>query len=142
VFILLQARGEERECADAERARGSFEMMGTQLFNAAADGNSTKIRTLLSRDTPGVQPFINYQNSNGFTPLHKAADKGHTFVTEQLLAGRCNIDLQTRASVDYKKKGGATPLMLASLNGHASVTKQLIAARCNIDLQDDYGYKS
>ena len=62
-------------------------MMGTQLFNAAADGKSTKVRTLLSRATPGVQPFINYQNSNGFTPLHKAADKGHTFVMEQLLAG-------------------------------------------------------
>ena len=48
-------------------------------------------------------------------------------ITEQLIAARCNVDLQ-----DAK---GCTPLHFAAHHGHAAVTTQLLAARCNVDLQ-------
>jgi ankyrin repeat protein len=157
--IILQAISDvadERECSEyldssqhllhmgpqAAKARGRFSMMGKQLFNAASDGNTTTVKTLLSTiaSTQGRQSSINYQNENGYSPLHKAADKGHTLVTQQLIAAHCNIDLQTGCSGEDEKNGGATPLLIAAQHGHGGIAKQLIAARCNVDLQDDYGY--
>jgi len=147
--IILQAISDEREGqhlphrgSPAAKARGRFVMMGKSLFNAASDGNTTTVQTLLSKITskPGGQASVNYQNENGYSPLHKAAEKGHTLVTQQLIAARCNVDLQTGGSGVDKKKGRATPLIIAAQHGHAAITKQLIAARCNVDLQDDYGY--
>jgi hypothetical protein len=63
--------------------------------------------------------------------LYVAAKHGHSSVTKQLLALRCNVDLQTDK--------GFTPLHVAAQNGHASITEQLIAARCNVDLQEENG---
>jgi ankyrin repeat protein len=51
----------------------------------------------------------------------------HETVTKQLLAARCNVDLQ--------EKNGHTPLHCAAQQGHAPVTKQLLAALCNVDLK-------
>ena len=65
------------------------------------------------------------------SPLHFAAGHGHAAVTKQLIAARCNVDLQD--------KSGRTPLHVVATHGNEAVAKQLIAARCNVDLQDKYG---
>ena len=67
-------------------------MMGQQLCKAAHGGDAAKVSTLLS--TQGAQSFINYQGARGATPLFLAAGKGHAAVTEQLIAARCNVDVQ------------------------------------------------
>ena len=67
----------------------------------------------------------NYLDANGFTPLDMVTGKGHAAMTKQLIAARCNVNLQT--------KKGDTPMHLAAVRGqkgHETVTKQLIAARC------------
>ena len=69
-------------------------MTGQQIWNAARDGDTAKVHTLLS--TQGAQSFINYQDRNGATALHFAADNGHEAVTKQLIAARCNVDLQDK----------------------------------------------
>ena len=46
---------------------------------------------------------------------------------KQLIAARCNVDLQTKMTF--------TPLHIAAAKGHAAATKELLAARCNVDLQ-------
>ena len=74
-------------------------MTGQQLWNAAHQGRASKVRTLLS--TQGTQSFINYQDAHGSTPLHAAALKGHAAVTKELIATRCNVDLQ--------EENGCTP---------------------------------
>jgi hypothetical protein len=42
-------------------------MTGQQLLGAVLDGDTAKVRTLLS--TQDTQSFINYQDARGFTPL-------------------------------------------------------------------------
>ena len=107
-------------------------MTGRQLWEAALEGDSARVSTLLS--TQGAQSFINYQvaHAHGCTPLHLAAGLGHAAVTKQLLAARCNVDVQDT-------NGFTTPLHVAAGSGHEAITKQLIAARCNVDLQDVSG---
>jgi len=53
-------------------------------------------------------------------------------VVEQLIAARCNVDLQT--------KDGDTPLFVAAIKGASSVTRLLIAARCNMNLRTEDGF--
>ncbi len=96
------------------------------LTDAARDGDTVTVRTLLS--AADAQSLMNYQDENGSSPLHLAAENGHASVTAQLIEARCNVDLQD--------ENGATPLHIAAENGHASVTEQLIEARCNVNLQD------
>jgi ankyrin repeat protein len=139
-------------------------MTGQQLIDAASDGHAAKVRTLLS--TQGVQSFINYQDPHGATPLHAAAVKGHAAITKQLIAARCNVDLQEHyaaatplhvaaqeghdavakqllaasCDVNLQTKLGFTPLHYAAGEGHETTTKQLVAARCNVDHQDKDGF--
>ncbi len=87
------------------------------LINAARDGDTVTVKTLLS--AADAKSFMNYQDGNGATPLYK---HGYT------LQGWTD---------DHKD--GYTPLFMAAANGHASVTKQLIQARCNVDLQEKDG---
>jgi hypothetical protein len=46
-------------------------MTGKQLWDAALDGDTAKVGTLLS--TQGAQSFINYQDKHGTTLLFSAA---------------------------------------------------------------------
>ena len=83
-------------------------MTGHQLCEAACDGDTAKLNTLMCAQ--GAQSFINYQDTEGFTVLHESAQKGLETVTEQLLVPRCNVNLQS--------KNGGTPIHVVVGNGH------------------------
>jgi hypothetical protein len=102
---------------------------GAKLFKAANDGDAGEVITLLS--TPGVQRFINYQNSAGRTPLSVAVLGGYSTVTKELIKARCDIDLQG--------EDGGTPLHAAAQEGNVCITEQLIAARSNVNLETKSG---
>ena len=75
------------------------------FFLVVCDGDTVTVGKMLS--AAGAQFLINYQDSlDGWTPLHIAAFHGQVAVTTQLLAARCNVDLQT--------KDGCTPLYLTA----------------------------
>ena len=74
---------------DDERINAAY---GRQLLDAAHDGDSATVRTLLS--TPHASSFINYQDEDGITTLHFAVQQEHAAVAKQLIAARCNVDLQ------------------------------------------------
>ena len=97
------------------RDGGSSAVMGAQLLAAARDGDTTAVRTLLSM--PGAQSFVDYQDEHGATPLHLASYNGHASVTEQLLAARCNVDLQM--------KDGRNALILAQSQGQSAIVTLL-----------------
>jgi len=114
----------------ASKTAGCFQSFRHQLLEAAREGHAAKVSTLLS--TQGAQSFINYQDADGgFTALHYSAGNGHEAVTEQLIAARCDVILQSEV--------GYTPLHIAAIRGHAAVTKLLLKARCNVDLQTNDG---
>jgi hypothetical protein len=98
---------------------------GAKLFKAAEDGDEGKVITLLS--TPGVQRFINYQNTDGRTPLSIAIFGGYSTVTKELIKARCDTDLQG--------EDGGAPLHVAAQEGNVPITEQLIAACCNLNIQ-------
>jgi ankyrin repeat protein len=69
--------------------------------------------------------------TNGATPLHVAASKGHARVIKQLIAGRCKVDIQD--------KKGYTPFFIAVHTRHFDIVDQLINARCKTDLASTGG---
>ena len=66
-------------------------LTGRQLYNAAEEGQTATVRALLS--TPGSQSVINWQDSDGRTPLYIAAQCGTAGVVALLIAARCDVDI-------------------------------------------------
>ena len=108
--------------------------MRPQLFEAACEGDAAKVGTLLS--THAAQSFINYQHANGAAPLHWVVRKGHAAVTKQLIAARCNVDLQMEDS--------STQLFVAAEYGHdcRSALKRTVTLMYRIFLVPRNGYST
>ena len=94
--IVLPSRSARVACS-SELA----EMLGNELLEASTADDCAKVSTLLS--SPDAQSFINYQNKNGFTPLHAATANDHLNVTKVLIEARCNVNANSRI--------GRTPIM-------------------------------
>ncbi len=71
---------------------------GRQLLIAAKNGDTETLKMLLY--TPGSHSFINYHDEHGYTPLHEAVGcPRNNAITKQLIAARCNVDLQVRIEI-------------------------------------------
>ena len=126
--------------------------MEQQLINAALDGKVEEVEALL-RDNPGLD--VNWLDSNSRTPLHCAADGGHSEIVKLFLAHpMINVNIQsllTRQTpaclccengwVEVVRlflkdprttfaddNGGCSPLWWASYWGHCEVVEWLIAS--------------
>jgi len=82
-------------------------MQCTPLHDASLTGHLGCVRQLLGK--PGAYKLtpdeVNAANVNGSTPLHYAAQGGHTKICGMLRAGGARLDAVTRS--------GRTPLMVA-----------------------------
>jgi len=97
-------------------AIGSATKAGNNALHiAAAYGRLEAVKWLLSRVS------VNTTNNDQVTPLHFAAQEGHTEVAERLLR-EDSIDVNKRTDQQ------ATPLHLAAQNGHAEVAERLFRA--------------
>jgi cytohesin len=99
----------------------------TTIHDAAADGNLEIVRTLL-KDNPDL---ISSKDTNGDTPLHWAADKGHKDVAAFLLG--------YHADVNAKGAISQTPLFCAVIFDHADVVELLLADHADVNAKDDVG---
>jgi ankyrin repeat protein len=75
---------------------------------------------------------VDAKNDDECTPLHFAAEKGHTEMAELLI--------KKGADVNAKDEFGCTPLHKAAYNGHIEVVKLLIKAGADVEVKDDLGH--
>jgi ankyrin repeat protein len=70
------------------------EEVGNDLIEASRAGDCAKVETLLA--SQGVESFINYQNEDGFTPLHCSTTNDQLSVTKLLIEPHCNVNVTSR----------------------------------------------
>ncbi|MGV8122947.1 MAG: ankyrin repeat domain-containing protein [Candidatus Xenobiia bacterium LiM19] len=97
-----------------------------ELFDAIKKNDRDKISTILMK---GISP--DGRDSEGFTPLHRAAGSGD-IETMMLL-------LDSGANIEAKENNGATPLAYAVLFEHKEATMLLLSRRARIDSRDASG---
>lgn len=99
----------------------------TSLSYCCANAYLRVVESLTSM--PGVD--INKPDTDGNTPLHFAAQAGHTEVVSHLV-NKCNrsVDLDARNAL------GFTPLMKAALQGRTKIAKILLFAGASPHLRD------
>lgn len=99
----------------------------TALSYACANAFQRVVETVTS--LPGID--INKADTDGNTPLHFAAQAGHTEVVSHLV-NKCNrsVDLDARNAL------GFTPLMKAALQGRTKIAKILLFAGASPHLRD------
>jgi ankyrin len=81
------------------------------LFRAAAVGDLTLCKELVGRGAD-----VNTASAQGFTPLHRAAQNGHTAVVEYLLS---------KGATPTSTQSGETPLDMAQAAGHEKIAALL-----------------
>ena len=89
------------------------EKSAEDLFAAAEKSDLDRVRELLDR---GVK--VDVRNGQGFTPLMRAAVKGHSKVVQALLAAG--------ADANAKAHDGWTVLMWTSIRGHVPIVEMVI----------------
>ncbi|XP_069673228.1 ankyrin repeat domain-containing protein 1-like [Periplaneta americana] len=119
--------GDERQArlllllgADPNAREGGY-ANGTPLHRAAGAGQTGVARELLSTEGTGVDPRDNF----GDTPLHWAAERGHSATCRLLL----NRGADVNAVTHYRN----TPLHLAAQGGHLDVVRILMAKDARFD---------
>ena len=71
---------------------------------------------------------VNAKSSDGKSPLHRAAEKGHVDVAEMLLVHF--------AKINAEDKDGVTPLHWATLGGHQATVELLLAHGADVTAQE------
>jgi ankyrin repeat protein len=102
------------------------------LLGAAARGDASAVRAALAAGTP---PDL--RDKDGRTPLHWAAEGGHTEVIRVLLDAGAEVDAQ-----EQDRYFGRTPLHLAAQGGHTDAIQLLLNAGAEVNAEDrGYGSK-
>ena len=98
------------------------------IHTAAKTGDLAGVQAELDK---GVDVDEGDDSWPGMTPLHYAADEGHTEVVELLIANG--------VEVNGKDEDGRIPLHFAANSGHKEVVELLIANGADVNARDDDG---
>jgi len=100
------------------------------VFEAAAAGQTMRVRDLISADASRVNAFA----SDGFMPLGLAVFFGHPDVVEVLLAAGADVNLASREAMKV------TPLHSAAASRRAGIARLLIAHGANVNARAENGF--
>ncbi|RWS27617.1 GA-binding protein subunit beta-2-like protein, partial [Leptotrombidium deliense] len=96
--------------------------LGKKLLDACKNGETEEVRSLMQSGAPFTTDWL------GTSPLHFAAQYGHSDTAELLL--RAGVSRDTRTKVDR------TPLHAAAQDGHLAIVRLLILHGADVDAKD------
>ncbi|XP_044161792.1 histone-lysine N-methyltransferase EHMT1 isoform X6 [Bufo gargarizans] len=99
-----------------------------QLYFSARQGELQKVLMML---VDGIDPNFKMEQHGKRTPLHAAAEMGHTDI--------CHLLVQAGANLDNCSEDQRTPLMDAAENNHLETAKYLVKAGALLDPKDAEG---
>lgn len=157
--ILLATYYRKTEVAAALLATG----IELNIFEAAATGQTERVRALLKQDAKLVNAYAN----DGFFPLGLAVFFGHQTTVEALLAAGADVNAVTREAMKVSPlhsavaasqlnigklllargananarngEGGFTPLHEAAANGNLAFAKLLLEHKADLNAKGDDG---
>jgi uncharacterized protein len=97
------------------------------VFEAAATGQTNRIRTLIEEDPA----LVNSYSPDGFAPLSLAAFFGHSETVDVLLAAGAEVSAPSRETMKL------TPLASALAAGHNQIARTLIEHGAHINAKGD-----
>ena len=113
----------KRDVVDALLASG----VQLDIFEAAATGQTDRIRTLLEEDPALVKSY----SPDGFAPLSLAAFFGHPDTVDALLAAGAEVSAPSRETMKL------TPLASALATGQNQIARTLIDHGANVNAKGD-----
>ncbi|XP_022099973.1 E3 ubiquitin-protein ligase MIB1-like [Acanthaster planci] len=142
---------------------GSDASSGAALFQAAATGNTNKVREIIKNHPDAVK----FQNDEKQTALQAAAHRGHMDVVSTLVGAKAPLELEDEdgdtalayavlgnkpdivkhlllagSNVNAANNKGLTPLHLAAAKGHQTCVEVLLKpmpSRCDVNCKDQAG---
>ena len=72
---------------------------------------------------------VDWQDENGWAPLHYASENGYLEIVMLLLENKCNLNVTN--------KYGDTPLILAAYFNHMDTVRALVEAGCDITIRNN-----
>lgn len=123
--VLLATYYRKTEVAAALLATG----IKLTIFEAAATGQTERVRALLSQDAALVNAYAN----DGFFPLGLAVFFGHQATVEALLAAGADVNAVTREAMKI------SPLHSAVAAGQLTIGKLLLARGANVNARNGEG---
>jgi ankyrin repeat protein len=93
------------------------------IFEAAATGQTNRVRTLLKQDSSSVKAY----SADGFAPLGLAVFFGHPETVEALLSGGANVNAVSRESMQVR------PLNSAAAAGQTAIAGVLLAHGADVN---------
>lgn len=104
--------------------------MQKDMIKAAKNGDAAKVRTLLDTDLT----LINALDTDGSTPLHCAAWKGHEEVATALLDAGADVNAHNQNT-----HWGTTPLHAAAHANNTAIVRLLLARGADKEAEDSSG---
>lgn len=105
-----------------------------EFFDASMSGNMQVMRRTLASGEINVNACPKWEDWEGETALHRAAEYGHVELVQLLILNGAEVDRR-----DYSPLGPRTALHIAAHNGHVAVVKELRRNGADVNIRGQMG---